>query len=46
MLEIFGQINRENIARKFGVSDAAGVSPTSAFVIERWPDLIDLQQVN
>jgi hypothetical protein len=38
-VEIFGQINRENIARKFGVSTPQA-SLDIASVIERWPDLM------
>jgi len=38
-VEIFGQINRENIVRKFRVSDPQA-SADLAKVIERWPGLM------
>lgn len=38
-VEIFGQINRENIVRKFRVSDQQS-SADLAKVTERWPDLM------
>jgi hypothetical protein len=38
-VEIFGQINRENITRKFGVSQQIA-SADIAEVIDRWPGLM------
>lgn len=38
-VDIFGQINRENIARKFGLS-VQQASRDLAIAIERWPTLM------
>lgn len=38
-VEIFGQINRENIMQKFGIS-MPQASMDIAKVVERWPDLM------
>lgn len=38
-VEIFGQINRENIMRKFGQS-APQASLDIAEAVKRWPDLM------
>lgn len=38
-VEIFGQINRENLLRKFGISTPQA-SLDIARAIERWPDLM------
>ena len=39
-VEIFGQINRENIMRKFGQS-VQQASLDIAATLERWPDLMN-----
>lgn len=38
-VEIFGQINRDNIMRKFGISTPQA-SLDLRTVLERWPDLM------
>jgi hypothetical protein len=38
-VEIFGQINRENVVRKFGLSPQVA-SADFRLVLERWPDLM------
>lgn len=38
-VEIFGQINRDNICRKFGLTPQVA-SADIKMVMERWPDLM------
>lgn len=38
-IEIFGQINRENVVRKFGLSTQVA-SADFRLAMDRWPDLM------